>query len=341
MRLITQLYKTILAGTLLVLASVAIAQVVTDGEGARFHLTPDGRAVQLTYLATDTTNVAAYAGDYQVPASVSIDGRELPVTGLTPLACVHCDSLTSITLPEGITTLGFGALSDCPQLAQVSLPASLQVMGDWAFYRDASLREAVIPAAVRRVSACAYAFCTSLDSLGLQPTLVAIAPQAFYYCTSLRRMTLPRSVQQIGEYAFAWCTGLEEVWVDDDPLAITPDVFEGIDLAACRLMVPTDKVEAYSQADVWREFQVVDGGFMSSMSIRDVAVDPSSLGFDWQLRGSDLHLQIFGDAPFFVYDLQGRRLSVTGSHSGASVVPLQPGQGYVLRCGRWSHTIML
>lgn len=341
MRIGTTLHRTILAGTLSVLASLGFASVVTDADGNRYHFTPDSAAVELTYLAADTANHTAYSGALRVPSSVVVGEQRLAVTGVTPLACVHCESLTSVSLPEGLTRIGFGAFSDCAGLERVELPSTLTTLSDWSFYRDASLQQIDVPTAVGRIGSCAFAFCTRLDSVSFQPTLRSIAPQSFYYCSSLRRVSIPASVMQLGEYAFAY-TSLEEIRVEGSPLAITPDVFEGVDIAKCRLLIDGKYAADYQEAVVWREFVLIyDEPQNPEEGIEEVHADSSDLGFSWHLEGGCLHLSVYGDAPFFLYDTQGHKLRTVASHSGDTVIALEPGEGYILRCGRWSQVVML
>lgn len=341
MRICTTLHRTILAGTLSVLASLGFTTVVTDADGNRYHVTPDGSAVELTYLAADTANQTAYSGELRVPGSVAVDNRQLAVTGVTPLACVHCGALTSVTLPEGLQKIGFGAFSDCAALERVELPSSLTTLSDWSFYRDASLQQIDVPTAVGRVGSCSFAFCTRLDSVSFQPTLRSIAPQSFYYCSSLHRVSIPASVTQLGEYAFAY-TSLEEIRVEGSPLAITPDVFEGVDIAKCRLLIDGKYAADYQEAEVWREFILIyEEPKDPEEGIEEVHADSSDLGFRWHLEGGSLYLSVYGDAPFFLYDARGRKLRTVASHSGDTVIALEPGEGYILRCGRWSQVVML
>lgn len=330
--------RSVLAGVLATLASTLCAQHVTDADGLHYHLTADQRSAELTFLANDSTNAEAYMGDIEVPDRVIYAGQWVPVTGVTPLACAGCDGLTSIVLPEGITTLGLGALSACSSLREVTLPQSLSVMYDLAFYCDSSLTSVAVPAGVERLGAGTFAFCMQLDSVRLHMGLRSIAPRAFYYCPSLRQARIPASVVALGEYAFAFCTGLEEVVMGCEPIAITPDVFEGVDIASCRLVVPTEQVEAYREADVWREFQIVDGGYES---LGQVEADGAYAAFDMEVHGDELWLTVSGDAPALVYDLAGRRIAVAASRSGLNRIVLARGRNYIIRCGRVARTVAL
>ena len=318
-------------------AAMCFAEVPTDVSGNHYRLDEQRQTAELTYLSYDSLNVDAYRGVLEVPAEVQVDGMQYRVTGVTPFACVYCEGLTSVTLPEGVTHIGFGAFSDCVGLESVSLPASLTTLGDWAFYRDGALQQASVPKAVRRVGAATFAFCTSLAKVEMPRGVKSIAQHAFYYCPALKEVLIPGSVNQIGEYTFAYCTALTKVQVEGGPIAITEDVFEGVDVSACTLVVPTDQVEAYKEAEVWRNFNIVDGGYDDLQEVVDDVMLPS---FEMKIVGTVLYLNVLGDAPVLVYSLQGQRIAVAASHSGEQRIPLSRGQ-YIIKCGRESRKIAI
>lgn len=327
----------IVAGIALMPAAMCFAEVHTDVSGKHYRLDEQRKTAELTYLSYDSLNVDAYRGELDVPAEVQVDGAQYQVTGVTPFACVYCEGLTSVTLPEGVTRIGFGAFSDCPNLADISLPSSLTTLGDWAFYRDGALQQATVPEAVRRVGAATFAFCTSLAKVEIPRGMKSIAQHAFYYCTALNEVLIPGSVDQIGEYTFAYCTGLTKVMMEGVPIAITEDVFEGVDVSACTLVVPTDQVEAYKEAEVWRNFNIVDGGYDDLHEVFDDDLLPS---YEMKVVGTTLYLNVIGDAPVLVYNLQGQHIAVAASHSGEHRIPLSHGQ-YIIKCGRESRIIAI
>lgn len=307
-------YKRIImvACAWLALATFSFADVLTDASGCRFHTFPATGATlaaELTFLATDSTNAALYSGDLEVPLWVQDEAsaQSYQVRGLSEYACIYCHELTSVTLPEGLTSIGYAALSECPRLQWLQLPSSLATLSDWACYADSALEQIVLPDATRRVGACAFAFCTRLDSLALGAATRSVAAQAFYYCTSLTEVRLPWTVSQIGAFAFAYCSALQCITVEGRPVAITPDVFEGVDISQCTLVVPSDMLEAYLEADVWREFNIVDGGYLN---LEQPEEDLSGPLFRYHLEGRTLCVEVLGDAPVLLYSLRGERLGV-------------------------------
>ena len=194
-----------------------------------------------------------------------------------------------------------------------------------------------MPETTRRVGACTFAFCTSLAKVEMPRGVKSIAQNAFYYCISLHEVLIPGSVDQIGEYTFAYCSNLTKVQMEGGPIAITEDVFEGVDVSACTLVVPSDQVEAYKEADVWRNFNIVDGGYDDLKEVDDDEILPS---FEMKVIGGVLCLNVIGDAPALVYNLLGQRIAVAASHSGENRIPLPHGQ-YIIKCGKESRKIVL
>lgn len=330
------------AGASLALATMSFANVFTDGEGNRYHvLATSGSTLkaELTFLAQDSTNATQYSGELVVPKSVrgGMPAKTYQVTALSQYACIYCNALTSVTLPEGVTSIGYAALSDCPQLQSLQLPSTLTTLSDWACYGDSALRKVTLPEATRRVGACAFAFCTSLDSLAFGNATRAVSAQAFYYCSSLTEVRLPWTVDQIGEFAFAYCTNLQRIEVEGRPVAITPDVFEGVDVSNCTLVVPSDMVEAYQEAEVWCDFNIVDGGYLDLEQPEEELSEPL---FRYRLEGQRLVVEVLADAPALLYNVRGERLRVCASHSGLVRIPLGAGT-YILRCGKESVRFML
>ena len=83
-----------------------------------------------------------------------------------------------------------------------------------------------------------------------------IDDNAFKGCIGITSVTIPSSVETIGESAFDECTNLTTVFVEKNtPIAITSNVFAN--RTNMTLYVPTGYIEAYKQADYWKEFMAI------------------------------------------------------------------------------------
>jgi hypothetical protein len=122
--------------------------------------------------------------DYRGPGGAvvipdSIGGK--PVKKIDDWAFYYCKSLTSVTIPDGVTSIGMEAFGHCTSLASVVMPTSLKSIGDGAFYYCASLASVVMPDSLKSIGDWAFAFCLSLASVSLPPR-VRIGKDAFYKC---------------------------------------------------------------------------------------------------------------------------------------------------------------
>ena len=139
---------------------------------------------------------------YYIPSSL----KEVTVTGGNLLygAFYGCTGLTSITIPNSVTSIGYEAFYGCTGLTSVTLGNGVTSIGDDAFRG-----------------------CTGLTSVTLGNGVTSIGDRAFYGCTGLTFITMPTKVTSIGQYAFSGCTGITSVTIPDSVTSIEEDVFSG------------------------------------------------------------------------------------------------------------------
>ena len=145
---------------LLCFAAGAVAENIQPASNEMYEcgdyiyiLMEDGTAAIINYIGA--------ASELEVPGE--IEGH--PVAYIADGAFYQCDSLTSITLPDGVTSIGESAFSWCGSLASVTLPDSVAFIGDSAFYSCGSLTSAVIPDGVTSIGKDAFDDCA--DNLAL------------------------------------------------------------------------------------------------------------------------------------------------------------------------------
>ena len=130
------------------------------------------------------------------------------VTSIGDYAFYYCSSLTSITIPDSVTSIGDSAFYYCSSLTSITIPNSVTSIGDSAFYYCDSLSSITIPDSVTSIGYAAFSGCSSLTSITIPDRVTSIGEYAFSGCSSLTSITIPDSVTSIGSYAFRYCDKL-------------------------------------------------------------------------------------------------------------------------------------
>jgi len=117
----------------------------------------------------------------------------------------HCHSLTSITIPNSVTTIGLYAFYDCTNLTLITIPNSVTKIGDYAFYNCRSLTSITIPNSVIAIGCWTFYRCNNLTSITIPNSVTYIGNGAFYHCSNLTSIIIPNSVTTIEDDAFADC----------------------------------------------------------------------------------------------------------------------------------------
>ena len=132
-------------------------------------------------------------------------------------------SITSVTLPEGLQSIGANAFRGCP-LTSVTLPESLQSIGANAFCGCIRLTSVTLPDSLQSIGANAFCGCP-LTSVTLPEGLQSIGANAFRGCP-LTCVTLPEILQSIGADAFSGCP-LTSITLPESLQSIVADAFRG------------------------------------------------------------------------------------------------------------------
>ena len=181
--------------------------------------------------------VCGYKGT--MPANTNLVIRE-GTLGIADNAFSACSGLTSITIPNSVTSIGYAAFNGCTGLTSITIPNSVTSIGYTAFSRCTGLtsvtfhckeigpwfrgittiKEIILGEEVTSIGANAFSECSGLTSVTIPNSVTSIGTWAFNGCTGLTSVTIPNSVTSIGYAAFNGCTGLTSVTIPNSVTSI-------------------------------------------------------------------------------------------------------------------------
>lgn len=129
------------------------------------------------------------------------------------MAFYDCKSLTNVTIPNSVTSIGEEAFSYCMNIESVTIPSSVRRFGEFAFCACYKLESAVIPTGVETIIDGLFAECSGLKSITIPSSVKSIESSAFGNCSGLTSITIPGNVTYIGASAFEGCTGLKSLTI--------------------------------------------------------------------------------------------------------------------------------
>ena len=198
----------------------AFADVKTGKCGDNVTYSLDTETGVLTISGTgDMADYSTYSpfDDNNSVESVIIENG---VTSIGGGVFEYCTSLISVTIPNSVTSIGDSAFFGCTSLTSVTIPNSVTSIGDSAFYNCTSLTSVTIPNTVTSIGDSAFYNCTSLTGVTIPDSVTSIGGGVFEYCTSLISVTIPNSVTSIGRSAFSNCTSLKSVTIPNSVTSI-------------------------------------------------------------------------------------------------------------------------
>lgn len=188
-------------------------------------------------------------------------------------AFYKCSYLTSIKIPQSVTQIGEYAFYGT-SIAEIDLHKYISEIGEYAFY-GCDLISITIPNKVTEIKRGVFGSCSKLSSVTIPGSVTLIGDSAFGSCSSLTHFTIPDSVITIGNSFLSGCTKLTSITIPDSVTSIGDYAFydcRALKIIYCRptippiigasyafgncnniiIYVPTESVDAYETANVWK-----------------------------------------------------------------------------------------
>lgn len=152
-----------------------------------------------------------------------INGFEISTDGVLK---IYIGAGGDVVIPDGVTSIGSGAFSDCPGLTSVTIPDSVTSICAQAFCGCSGLTSITIPDSVTSIGTEAFCGCSGLTSITIPSSVTSIGDEAFRLCRRLTNITIPNSVTRISARAFSDCSSLRSVSILDGVINIGDGAFE-------------------------------------------------------------------------------------------------------------------
>ncbi len=238
-------FLSVVFAIILILSTVPVAAALqydfedANGNKGRFYYEDNGDG---------TCKLTEYYGFSQSEVYIPSQINGLTVTSIEENAFASKTTLTTVSIPATVLSIGPAAFSRCIRLNSVIIGSGVRVIFNQAFEYCTSLTGINVQNVEAIGKLCfvgctamtsfrssnkltfigenAFENCTSLNFIRFSNTLETISAFAFKNCTALTTVTFPDSLTKIGLRAFQNCTGLEAVNLGDGALVIDEYAFE-------------------------------------------------------------------------------------------------------------------
>ncbi|MDE5887675.1 MAG: leucine-rich repeat domain-containing protein [Muribaculaceae bacterium] len=230
--------------------------------------------------ATDGQSVAGndFNGNLVIPATVSDGTYDYTVMALGRGGFNHAIGLTSVVLPETITSIPESAFDGCSNLTSISIPETVTSISVYAFSGCSSLAEVKLPDNLTSLGYSAFGNCSSLTSIVIPVSLTQLQNQTFIGCSSLRIIEIPATVESFDYMVFGGCAAdVEVTYRAEVPVAAGDDLFGNDAYINGTLNMPYAPLAVVQSTVPWNKFKRIVAGDGSAGFV--------SAGDDFEYKG--------------------------------------------------------
>lgn len=161
-----------------------------------------------------------------IKAEITVGGTAVSITQIARNAFENCSTLTSVTIPSGITVIGSHAFASSG-LSSVTIPGTVSTINPNTFEACTNLNEVTLSENVTSIGEDAFNGCSNLEKIHFPKTVTGIDSRAFAGCTKLKSVALPEGYSPIKTGTFSNCANLTSVYIPGNVRAIEVNAFSG------------------------------------------------------------------------------------------------------------------
>ena len=166
-----------------------------------------------------------------IPEYIKANEKDIIVKTIADNAFYDNDTITSVTIPNSVTTIGSGAFYSCSNIERVTFGDNSQLtsIGDSAFSHCSSLTSTYIPNNVTTIGNQAFSNCSSLTSIYIPSSVITIGDDTFSGCSNLITVTFGGNSQltSIEDNTFRNCSSLTSIYIPNSVTTIGSNAFSG------------------------------------------------------------------------------------------------------------------
>lgn len=246
-----------------------LGEIFTTADGLWYKVSgPD-----TVLLLPENNKTQNYSGSYSsmaeivVPATVSYEGKTYRVTAIAAEAFYFNMKTTSVTLPDGLETIGgsafffasgiktlhipdsvktIGAMAfNYVSNAALNIPASIEFIGDSAF-SGSGVVGGDFPEGLTYIGEKAFLNCKGLTAITLPSTVETYGANIFYGCSNVTYVELPQNMEKIPNGLLWSCTGLKRIYIPSSVKEIGNAAFYGSGLEKLNLPDGLQKIDQWA-----------------------------------------------------------------------------------------------
>lgn len=202
-------------------------------DGIWYNLVNKTKTAEVTRNPSVGSWLECYTGDITIPTKVTYESTEYSVTSIGNSAfgstsTTNISGLTSVIIPNSVTTIGGCAFMGCNGLTTLVIPNSVTTIEGSAFYGCSGLTSLVLSNNITVIEGNLFDGCSGLSSITIPEGVISIGSLAFNGCTGLKSIDIPNSVTTIGGvYTFRGCSELISIKLSNNTTTIGGYSFNG------------------------------------------------------------------------------------------------------------------